>query len=1378
MFILDQKLDEKKWDNLIRFDSRSNGEIDFREMLYNPFSITSCTFSSDGHFLLSGHRNGLVRLWDTAHGQLIARVERTHQTQVAACVFKEKKIGQYTVLSCCRSGRLVQWDLSDLMDERSTPIFKDFKDNWNSDSMRVDDAWPSFSADRKLVAFRLEARDNWFHDLDENHLVFPSSTEVEDGERNLRRVCFLYIYETQLHGEQQECPMQATIVWEADRHFKASSCVFSPIIGRTSFLVGFRSPEHCGFICLWPDFKTAAQQSFKLSGACGSWSCDGKRLVTWDPLSDVQSRARANICEVWMVDKLMPLPENELHAGKTGLHPKFMPQKEDACIVLQHDPGVRILWCQYVNCPKPLVASCVVDDNVKVLIWDLDVEMPMHVLTTLVHVGVSTDQWAEQLVRGINSIAVSADGVGRIGFYMGCSKQGFIWNAEHGFEYLRFSLPDELVDNRSGFQLQFSPDGGKFLVQGSDSIMIWNTAPFRKATSIGASAALFRTEQETLSPLNRGVFSYNGEKIGLLQADCDTIFIYDFVKNRMLDLSQMPVKESTVPSNLFSAFSFSLDGRYFVSCMKNGEVLVWPLTMAQEDGSCGSHESNDFDLVCADRRFERLGSIQQTCKAVCFSRDEAYQETVVVCGRDGTLYWFDVKLHDLVDSRKREGRLACKFSNDGSRGALFEWNGEAAIVKLWDLVARTKIQEIVYGAPLQQIIGFPHNISMDGTFAVVGIGEEMNQPVMFRPGQLPKELKIDRAAQKVVVSDDGNWVVTDDFISVSIAFWGPYSPQRGMDLGDKNKTRLATSEQRIWVMAMDGKSHTKSVQGRHLDPNRFMVVSSDGTKIACAAEQDKFMVWTPWAVQGCIPDYEALKTTTNMDDLNGLDALLNEFGPAILNYPNELGLSIFLHAIKEDNQEWVDRMIEWALENGVKASMVTYPHNCVAEFNCSPRTPTNGLQLAIDNRSPAVIRSLINGLLLGLTTKHTLAQIFQESLLNLSSVYPSLLLELIGHDYMLQVIGKVCVAEELFHSTAEYITGTSTTYAPPQSKVLELWRELNPKVEQTEGKALVHAEAKVFPYPEVARIGMRGILRPLLVNDAPAHIYSSKPLRCVISYKWRAYAQHLLYEEVTHYMLMLLFFTIYNIVLGYETMQKETAEDFARDGRSIVSLVSLVLAAFLALAHLLREIKQIIVYVREGQEFGFNGINFWLNSKWNLLEIISLTMVIFCLPFLRLGKWIDSRADEIESGVAAMTSIMLWWKSLYYAQAFRKTGPLVIMIFEIIKDMMFFLATAAGVFVAFGFAFFVIFRHDIEQNEMDMDDSVFESFGSVDRSLLTTFGMMLGDFDTSLFYTSRLAPIALLLFVLYMITMMIILLNLLIAIMVSILSEFNTFWTL
>ncbi|CAD7696018.1 unnamed protein product [Ostreobium quekettii] len=551
-------------------------------------------------------------------------------------------------------------------------------------------------------------------------------------------------------------------------------------------------------------------------------------------------------------------------------------------------------------------------------------------------------------------------------------------------------------------------------------------------------------------------------------------------------------------------------------------------------------------------------------------------------------------------------------------------------------------------------------------------------------------------------------------------------------------------------MAVDGNAKTRSVRGWHLDAGRLLAVSPDGRRIACAADRDLFVVWQPEAAEGCIPDYYSLKMSHAIEDRACMDKILQAFGPALFNYPNLMGMSLFLHAILDDNVDCVSMMIRWALKEDVKVSMFTYPVQGTER--------TNGLQMAINRRSPAIVRLLVNALLGGLTTEQVMVDVFQKSLLNLGEVYPSLLMEVIGDDRMLQSIGEMQCPEHIFHKD-RFFTGTSDKYWPPDFGLAKLWEELSPQTRADRNTVMLPAVAKVIPYPHIAQIGGNGILRPLLVNDVPPRTFSSKTLQCVISYKWENHARQLLYDEIWHYAMLLALFTGYTIILGFEREEWSSIRDVADGSLGVSAIAFLVGTCLLAVANLVRECKQIKVSRSDGKIRGFNGFMVWLRSKWNMWEWSSYISIIVIIPIVHLTSFLEDLRVH-ESWLVAVTSIMLWWKMLYYSSAFRPTGPLVIMIFEIIKDISVFIFTAFAILFGFGIAFFVVFRHDVEENE-----DVSSQFGSVDRALFTTFGMMLGEFDIQLFYTTKLPFVSLALFVVYMMAMMIVLLNLLIAIM-------------
>lgn len=99
--------------------------------------------------------------------------------------------------------------------------------------------------------------------------------------------------------------------------------------------------------------------------------------------------------------------------------------------------------------------------------------------------------------------------------------------------------------------------------------------------------------------------------------------------------------------------------------------------------------------------------------------------------------------------------------------------------------------------------------------------------------------------------------------------------------------------------------------------------------------------------------------------------------------------------------------------------------------------------------------------------------------------------------------------------------------------------------------------------------------------------------------------------------------------------------------------------------------------------------------KW--LELISLLMLAFVAPVMHFDAHFRADGNPVDDSIrlyplVAVLSILLWWVLLFYAQPFKHTGPLVIIIQEILKDMLFFLVLAVSIMFGFGVAFFVLFQ--------------------------------------------------------------------------------------
>lgn len=81
----------------------------------------------------------------------------------------------------------------------------------------------------------------------------------------------------------------------------------------------------------------------------------------------------------------------------------------------------------------------------------------------------------------------------------------------------------------------------------------------------------------------------------------------------------------------------------------------------------------------------------------------------------------------------------------------------------------------------------------------------------------------------------------------------------------------------------------------------------------------------------------------------------------------------------------------------------------------------------------------------------------------------------------------------------------------------------------------------------------------------------------------------------------------------------------------------------------------------------------------------------------------------------------------YFAQPFRGTGALVLMISNIVQDCISFLGLAFIVLFGFGLAMHILFRHEMRGDENSEDAS--EAYGSLQASLVTLFYALVGGFE-------------------------------------------------
>lgn len=263
--------------------------------------------------------------------------------------------------------------------------------------------------------------------------------------------------------------------------------------------------------------------------------------------------------------------------------------------------------------------------------------------------------------------------------------------------------------------------------------------------------------------------------------------------------------------------------------------------------------------------------------------------------------------------------------------------------------------------------------------------------------------------------------------------------------------------------------------------------------------------------------------------------------------------------------------------------------------------------------------------------------------------------------------------------------GYQVVYDPrltaPRSMMQAHWDKYTKSAEGVKIPAVLQS----IPYGNAAHARTRGLIKRLLMANVPKGAYSSPPIRMVLSYKWNEYGKMMTITQFAHFFLLLMCFTTYCFLLGSTSGTLSDARDPGgipeSHGRS--ARVFLSLSAILALVSLLCEVKQIVVQVSED---GYRGALHYFSSMWNWVEMAAYIMLVLLIPLFHMVHNVG------HSIVVAITSIMLWWKLMYFAKTYRKTGPLVIVLEKILQDIAFFLILGLMVVFGFGVAFFVLYR--------------------------------------------------------------------------------------
>ncbi|CDW84989.1 wd-40 repeat protein [Stylonychia lemnae] len=233
------------------------------------------------------------------------------------------------------------------------------------------------------------------------------------------------------------------------------------------------------------------------------------------------------------------------------------------------------------------------------------------------------------------------------------------------------------------------------------------------------------------------------------------------------------------------------------------------------------------------------------------------------------------------------------------------------------------------------------------------------------------------------------------------------------------------------------------------------------------------------------------------------------------------------------------------------------------------------------------------------------------------------------------------------------------------------------------------------------------------------------------------------YPLVKEYIIIKLFGPFCVFQLCFSIFQNLVMENKALQGYQQVYFPLLAVNLIFAVYFIHNEIRQ----------FCLQGTKYF-QSYWNYIDMIP-PLGIFAFTIITVLSEYDYEIDEAtKRSIQAITTFFMWFKFLYFLRIFRSTSYLITMIFEVIYDMRFFFAVLLITMIAFGDSFLSI---SYGNNELDRFTHSFTD------SIIYTYRMILGDFETDKFGEVA-KPLVIILFLLCTIFNMIVMLNLLIAI--------------
>lgn len=240
--------------------------------------------------------------------------------------------------------------------------------------------------------------------------------------------------------------------------------------------------------------------------------------------------------------------------------------------------------------------------------------------------------------------------------------------------------------------------------------------------------------------------------------------------------------------------------------------------------------------------------------------------------------------------------------------------------------------------------------------------------------------------------------------------------------------------------------------------------------------------------------------------------------------------------------------------------------------------------------------------------------------------------------------------QRLQDDTALHI-GTSDSFLEwrldeDQECLARRWRDKNAKaVEGMESKGNTSTRLAKVVYvciEDAAKVGMKGVIRPLLLQKAPADVFKTKAIKAVIDYKWHKIWRNRFLKSAATYAVFLCTFALYAIFLSVSA----ELSDASTIHKASVTILCFLCFAFGAL-QAMEETSQIRTFLQDETEYFLRRSWGWQHlyqSRWNLVDVCSCALLLLVIPILHCAAIASSKFDSVLSVAVAIEAILSFFK--------------------------------------------------------------------------------------------------------------------------------------